>query len=807
MLFKRRFFLVTLLSCCFSLLFSLAGWTQASVPEALNQEAFVLLNRGEPAAALQLWKQAESIYRNENNQEGEIGTQLNQAIAEQALGLYPRACSTITQAIALPREICQTQQESALRQSLSTVKATEVNGIGLRLLGESLSLLGNLEEARLALETAKTCFDAGSIEWNHIDLALGNLYRLLAKESIQNYQRLSFREIERKNDAIIQAATASKGALGHYQAAMDSGDTGMLTKARLNIIGMFADASSGLSLSDSKGEPAVLLQLDAMAQEAFQTLEYQSFEQLPIIESIYSQLNLAQSLLSIRLKKDKAFWNDISNVQIESLITNAAATAQQIQNSRAISSAYGIDGDFLFQEKQSIALAAERYQQALSLAQSVQASDIAYQWAYALAQLSEASGNLAQSDEYYQSAIAALSEVRNDLLAIDSELRFSFKEEIEPVYQSYIRFLSQSQRDPNRAIKIHSSLQLAQLENLLRCGRLVSIPDTPNRTTIHVINLGDTVETVVSQNNEFYSYSSPASQLLLATESLIANTQSESFQNIPESEFLPYAQSLYDQLLRPAQEAGWMPENSELNFVLDAPFQSLSMAMLHDGQQYLAETHPISLSLQMQQIEKERGEGGLFGGLSEVAPSFAEAPEFSNLPLPETEYEASYLDKYVRSERLLNEAFTAEHLGRKLAKENFEIVHFSTHGQFSSDPAETFLLAWDERIDFAELGQLFQSAEGIDLLFLSACETAAGDERSALGLAGLAVQSGASNVIATLWLEDSTGGSIFVNSFYEALSEDNTSPSRALQEAQKRQMRTDGLSHPYYWAPFVLAAS
>ncbi|MEN8447464.1 MAG: CHAT domain-containing protein, partial [Cyanobacteria bacterium J06555_13] len=130
-------------------------------------------------------------------------------------------------------------------------------------------------------------------------------------------------------------------------------------------------------------------------------------------------------------------------------------------------------------------------------------------------------------------------------------------------------------------------------------------------------------------------------------------------------------------------------------------------------------------------------------------------------------------------------------------------VHISTHGQFSSVPERTFLLAWDGLINVQKMAQTFQGTGNIDLLVLSACQTAAGDERSTLGLAGLAVQSGAQSAIASLWLVDSTGSSVLMDRFYQALDQGLTNIA-ALHQAQLTLMQSTDFSHPFYWAPFVL---
>ncbi|NJK27980.1 MAG: CHAT domain-containing protein [Coleofasciculaceae cyanobacterium SM2_3_26] len=82
---------------------------------------------------------------------------------------------------------------------------------------------------------------------------------------------------------------------------------------------------------------------------------------------------------------------------------------------------------------------------------------------------------------------------------------------------------------------------------------------------------------------------------------------------------------------------------------------------------------------------------------------------------------------------LLNEAFTSNSLQAQLQQNAFTILHLATHGQFSSNPEDTFILTWNSKIKVRELQDLLQTqgttATPLDLLVLSACETASGDDR------------------------------------------------------------------------------
>ena len=96
--------------------------------------------------------------------------------------------------------------------------------------------------------------------------------------------------------------------------------------------------------------------------------------------------------------------------------------------------------------------------------------------------------------------------------------------------------------------------------------------------------------------------------------------------------------------------------------------------------------------------------------------------------------------------------------------------------------------------------------KAIDLLVLSACQTAKGDRRSALGLAGVAAQAGARSTLATLWLVDAESTAQLMGEFYKGLKK-GIPKAEALRQAQISLMSDPKWLHPYYWGPFVLVGS
>ena len=90
---------------------------------------------------------------------------------------------------------------------------------------------------------------------------------------------------------------------------------------------------------------------------------------------------------------------------------------------------------------------------------------------------------------------------------------------------------------------------------------------------------------------------------------------------------------------------------------------------------------------------------------------------------------------------------------------------------------------------------------------LSACETAAGDERAALGLAGVALRAGARSAVGTLWSVDDEASADLITHFYRELGDPARSRAQALQRAQLALLKTRNYRHPAYWSPFLLISS
>jgi CHAT domain-containing protein len=270
--------------------------------------------------------------------------------------------------------------------------------------------------------------------------------------------------------------------------------------------------------------------------------------------------------------------------------------------------------------------------------------------------------------------------------------------------------------------------------------------------------------------------------------------------------YLADAQKLYDWIIRPSAADLAANQIKTLVFVLDGSLRNLPMAILQDGQQFLIEKYSIALTPGLQLLNPRPLQGQnlrvFTGGLSEPRQGFSGLPNIIS--------EVRKIESVVPTQVLLNQNFTEAAFAKALTLDAVPVVHLATHGKFSSNKEDTFILTWDQRLDISTLTNILQATqlnqtEPIELLVLSACETATGDRLAALGMAGMAVRSGVRSTVASLWQISDEATAILMNRFYEVLASQQTTKAEALRQAQLEVLRNPRFrGHPYFWAPYIL---
>jgi CHAT domain-containing protein len=272
-------------------------------------------------------------------------------------------------------------------------------------------------------------------------------------------------------------------------------------------------------------------------------------------------------------------------------------------------------------------------------------------------------------------------------------------------------------------------------------------------------------------------------------------------------QYLTPARRLYDLLIRPIEPLLTASGAKVLVWVPDGALRTIPLAALQDGEHFLIERFAIAttpgLSLTDPQPMDRTRMHVLLSGVSKGVQGAA--------PLGYVREELGSLHALLGGEELLDEKFEAKRFEHALAEEPFGIVHVASHGEFHGDAAQSYLLAWDGKVTMEALGRAIGAHPfrevPLEMLTLSACETAEGDDRAALGFAGVALRTGARSVLGTLWQVNDQAAADLVVSFYRQLGNPDVSRAEALRTAQLAQLHDEAHAHPAFWAAFVLIGS
>lgn len=295
--------------------------------------------------------------------------------------------------------------------------------------------------------------------------------------------------------------------------------------------------------------------------------------------------------------------------------------------------------------------------------------------------------------------------------------------------------------------------------------------------------------------------------------------------------YLQPAQALYQLLITPL-EAELKAQNIDtISFITDVGLRSLPLAALHDGENFIIQNYNIGLmpSLSLTDLTYQE--------LTNVSALVAGTSTFANqAPLPGVPVELEAISSEWRGKVLRGENFSPDMLKDLQQQNSYGIVHLATHGEFNvGDLSQSYLYFQDGRLRLDQLRTLGLNRPPVELITLSACQTALGNRSAELGFAGFAVLAGAKTSVASLWnVSDEAAAGLMIE-FYRQLQENQPIiKAEALRRAQLAMIqgeiavegdRLRGLvrsrqlppelagtgqedfTHPYYWAAFSLVGS
>ncbi|MDM8522047.1 CHAT domain-containing protein [Desulfococcaceae bacterium HSG8] len=501
-------------------------------------------------------------------------------------------------------------------------------------------------------------------------------------------------------------------------------------------------------------------------------------------------------------------------------LEQAAAIGEKIQNNRIVSYAYGCLAEY-YEDNGQYPDAVKLTRKAIFYAQQGYFPEILYRWQWQMGRLLRQEDDMRRAAEYYRNAIATLNPIRTEFFNGFRSREKTFEEKVKPVYLELAELLLEQAETPEpgdsdlavanlhlkKARDTMELLKKAELQDFFRDECLTAWGQEPGAA-----------EHIPSQTAVIYPIPLPdhLALLLILPDGMkhirvpvnsehLSSTAKEFRELLEETEdFSNDAMQLYDWLIRPAENELVSRDIDTLIIVPDGALRLIPFSALHDGEHFLVEKYAmgtvpaISLTDAGQIAKKEKQI--LLSGLSEAKEGFA--------PLKGVKKELQAIKTVMGGKILLDQEFTTENLKTEVRDQDYDIVHLSTHAVFGGSPEETFLLTYGDKLSMNGLEKIvglkrFRENQ-LELLTLSACETALGDERAAFGLAGVAVKAGARSAVATLWSVDDKAAFLTVNEFYRQLMASGISKAKALQNAQKKLILQEEYEHPAFWAPFLL---
>jgi len=301
------------------------------------------------------------------------------------------------------------------------------------------------------------------------------------------------------------------------------------------------------------------------------------------------------------------------------------------------------------------------------------------------------------------------------------------------------------------------------------------------------------------------------------------------------------AEQLYQWLIEPLKKPlrDYLPDQAEepvsLAFIMAKELRALPIAALYDrnANKFVVEQYSV----------------GLMPSISLTDTGFADIRDMRVLAMGQTTFqgqrslpavslELEGIEKLWDTTVLKDDKFTQKNLEKERRQRSFGILHLATHANIPPGPFENSYIRFkDGNLKFDEIHQLGLGDPAIELLVLSACETASHNPDATLGFAGIAFQAGVRSVLASLWEVDDIATTGLMIGFYRHLL-DASAPVKA--EALKRAQRAmiegkvylmDGklyftdsrevidlpkewedyknqdFSHPFYWSPFTIVGN
>ncbi|MEA5596755.1 CHAT domain-containing protein [Rivularia sp. UHCC 0363] len=781
-------------------------------------------------------------------QVGRVQTELAQVYS--SLGQPRKAIALVCGKVA-SQEVVQVECTPESAAQIAT-KYDDADGkvAALGVLGDAYRLIGNYDRAIHYLEEAKKAAPTNFLVLN----SLGNAYRNRAQLLDLRANSAKQIRLSTKVEDFNQKSQADYNQARNYfqesiKFARQQKESLAEMRGLLNLIQLASQTTETKIVDDATFNNSL-----ADALKTLEDLPDSTTKVYGAIDLAYLQRNQASPLIGCTTELV------LPENQSLSLLQKSVLTSNNLQDNRLQSYANGALGHFWECRKDNSKALTYTQNAIVAADNKLGAKDSLYLWEWQAGRILNKQNKNKAAIESYQRAYETLEDIRQDILTAKRDVQFDFRDVVEPLYrtlaQSRLELLqsgviTQKER-PNQLSKVVQtidSLKLAELQNYFGNDCVLSalnpkqvdelLEDKNNsaayKNTVFLSSIildGKTGILLQSANKEtkfkwIEDVNQEGTDKIVSSDKL--KTKIAEFRKglIGGREQVNYdtmtAAELYDWMIRPfIQDGDISPDKIKtLVFLQDGFLRSVPMAALYDREQqkYLVETYAIATtpSLRITTPKPRRSkQKALILGLTKSAT--IDGKNFEELFAVQREVDA-VKKQFPNHTDLIDDNFIPDNFRQKLQQTTYPIVHIASHAQFGVIPEDTFIVTGNnKKITISELENSLQNLNSpsgsVELLAITACQTAVGDDRSTLGLAGVALQVGVKSAIASLWSVGDASTSKLVEEFYQNYRQEGMSIAQALQKAQikminaKKLPESEGMNidydNPAYWAPMIV---
>jgi CHAT domain-containing protein len=682
-------------------------------------------------------------------------------------------CSELAINLNLTENVCDGELNGSENQikSLSSNRNKELIDLGIY-----LRQLGYLDAAKNVIDIAISNVLITDVRYPEIKLSIANITYAEFKNAVLVTDTYDPDSVHRANSEGVQKA---QQAFSEYEELFGNFQTSTSIKAALNWLRLWTELDQNISkvreLKQSNGR-------------MFNQLIYALNERLSVntISDEYNEYRI--NLTEVLTQADNKDFRQIAENQIDRLMHSVEPSLHPRTYSRIL----GARGALY--RSSSPVNAIESYSKARQAALLGQYPDLAFSWDGALAKLYRAQGKIQEAQSMYREAIQQIDTVRAGSLPFVRNVQYQTYSQTIPIYREYLDLLF-TDRLPNydEILKVYEIQKRSELEYFLQCSQIdaVGLSQLPSYRladmTIYVIRRPAQYEILARfKDGHIKRHSVAAKDLDNALTEAKKYSYADNLKISSSKDVRSVFGKLYTLILSPFEDS-LPPKGASVTFVIDSAIQNIPLNALYTpAGHYFLQDYAASYSLGVQKISQEsvsrNPQKMLLAGIS------TEIQEFSSLPAVEMEVN-NIAKLFPNAKRMLNSEFKKDAFFKFGTKTN--ILHIASHAVFSSDPQETFILAWDGRISLRDLKRFTDSSsDRLDLLFFSSCDSSKGSPFSVLGITGTSLSAGARAAIASQWkIEDRSMGEL-ATGFYRGLLK-GQSPAQALRSAQIKALNSN----------------